>query len=165
MDAYRAAMPEAEPSGILAAVTTDYIYRRNTTREAELQSAAARAPAYTYVFDWRTPVRGGVLQSPHTSEVPFIFGTEAAAKALVGDGPDLAPLTRMMVSTWSAFAHTGDPSNRTVPAWPRFEPDGRATMLLSERSKVAHDPDGVRRSALAELPVFEYSRPVNYTVP
>ena len=33
IDAYRTAMPGAIPSQIMAAVTTDYTYRRNTTRE------------------------------------------------------------------------------------------------------------------------------------
>ncbi len=162
VDAYRTAMPAATPSEIMAAVTTDYTYRRNTTREAELQSAAAGAPVYTYVFDWRTPVRGGVLQSPHTSEVPFVFGTAPAAAALVGNGPDIAPLTQMMVAAWSAFAHTGDPSNPHLPAWPRFDVMRRSTMLLSRESKVAGNPGGDRREALAALPPFEYSLPVNY---
>jgi para-nitrobenzyl esterase len=161
-DAYRTAMPTATPSQIMAAVTTDYTYRRNTTKEAALQSAAARAPVYTYVFDWRTPVRGGVLQSPHTSEVPFVFGTAPAAAALLGTGPDIAPLTQMMLAAWSAFAHTGNPSNPHLPSWPRYEATKRSTMLLSRESTVASNPGGDRREALAALPPFEYSIPVNY---
>ena len=164
IDAYRTAMGAPTPSEIMAAVTTDYTYRRNTTREAALQAAAGHAPAYTYVFDWRTPVRGGVLQSPHTVEVPFVFGTAPVAEALLGTGPDLAALTTMMVATWSAFAHTGDPSNPTIPAWPRYDAANRSTMLLSRESKVAGNPDGERREALADLPPFEYSRPVNYAL-
>ncbi len=163
MDAYRTTMPSATPSEIMAAVTTDYTYRRNTTREAALQAAAARAPVYAYVFDWRTPVRGGVLQAPHTSEVPFVFGTAPAAQALLGSGQDIAPLTQMMVATWSAFARTGNPANLHLPAWPRYEASGRATMMLSRESKIASNPDGSRREALAGLPAYEYSVPVNYS--
>ena len=162
MDAYRTTMPAATPSGVMAAVTTDYTYRRNTTAEAALQSATARAPVYAYVFDWRTPVRGGVLQSPHTSEVPFVFGTAPAAEALLGTGPDIAPLTQIMVAAWSAFAHTGNPANSHLPAWPRYEATQRSTMLLSRESTVASNPGGDRREALAGLPPFEYSVPVNY---
>jgi para-nitrobenzyl esterase len=165
IESYRTALPDATPSGILAAVTTDYIYRRNTTREADLQSAAAQAPTYAYVFDWRTPVRGGLLQSPHTLDVPFIFGTTTAAEALVGSGPELPTLTGTMVATWSAFAHSGHPASPRIPAWPRFEPKDRSTMLLSDHSKVAANPDGARREVLAELPIFEYDRPVNYPLP
>jgi para-nitrobenzyl esterase len=163
IDAYRTAMPAATPSQIMAAATTDYTYRRNTTREAALQSAAARAPVYTYVFDWRTPVRGGVLQSPHTLEVPFVFGTAPAAEALLGTGPDIAPLTQMMIAAWSAFAHTGNPANPHLSNWPRYEATNRSTMLLSRESAVVSNPEGDRREALAALPPFEYSMPVNYT--
>ena len=165
IDAYSSAMPTATPSQIMAAVTTDYTYRRNTTREAALQSAVAHAPVYTYVFDWRTPVRGGLLQSPHTLEVPFVFATAPAAEALVGTGPDIAPLTQMMVAAWSAFAHTGNPANPHLPAWPRYEAAQRSTMLLSRESTVDSNPGGNRREALADLPPFEYSMPVNYPQP
>jgi para-nitrobenzyl esterase len=162
VDAYRATMKDAKPSQILAAVTTDYTYRRNTTHEAALQAASAKAPVYTYVFDWRTPARGGVLESPHTLEVPFVFGTSAQAEPFVGTGPDLAPLTQMMVAAWSSFARTGNPSNPHMPDWPRYEATKRSTMLLSPESKVASNPDGERREALAAIPPFEYSVPVNY---
>ncbi len=161
MDAYHAALPEPSPSDIMAAVATDYTYRRNTTREAFLH-AAQGGPAYAYVFDWRTPVRGGVLRTPHTNEVPFVFGTTAAAAALVGDGPDLAPLTATMIATWSAFARTGNPDNPGIPHWPRYDAAQRGTMLLSMTSTVASDPGGEARRALDALPVFEYSMPVNY---
>ena len=68
----------------------------------------------------------------------------------------------MMIATWSAFAHRGDPSNPLLPAWPRYSADGRSTMLLSRESKVASNPDGIRREALEGLPLFEYSMPINY---
>ena len=162
IDAYRDAMPDATPSTIMAAVTTDYTYRRGTTLEAILQSRAASAAVYTYVFDWRTPVRDGLLQSPHTLEVPFVFGTAPVAANLVSSGPHIAPLTKMMVATWSAFARRGDPSNPLLPNWPRYSAEGSNTMLLSLESKVVSNPDGERRKALDGLPLFEYSMPVNY---
>ena len=78
IEAYRAAHRGVTPSEVLAAVATDYMYRRNTTRVAALQAATARAPVYAYVFDWKTPVLDGVLRSPHTLEVPFAFAADAA---------------------------------------------------------------------------------------
>ncbi len=161
-DAYRAALPGSSPSDLLAAIVTDYNYRRNTTREATLQSRTARAPVYAYVFDWQTPVMGGVLKTPHTAEVPFVFGTTEAAAGLVGAGPDLAPLTKMVMAAWVAFARTGNPSNPALPPWPHYEGAGRSTMMLDMDSKVASDPGGEARRALDGLPVFEYSMPTNY---
>lgn len=130
----------------MAAFTTDYTYCRGTTREARLQSSAASVPVYTYIFDWRTPIRDGLLQSPHTLEVPFSFGTAPVAASLVSTGSHLAPLTEMMVATWSAFAHREDPSD----------------TLLPRESNIIGDPDGERRNALDGLPLFEYSMPVDY---
>jgi para-nitrobenzyl esterase len=162
VDAYRADQPTATPSDLLVAVTTDYHYTRNTLRTAALQADSAAAPTYAYRFDWRTPVRGGLLGSPHTVEVPFVFGTTTAAAGLVGDGDDLEPLTRTVMAAWVAFARTGDPSHPGLPPWPRYDGTVRPTMLLDRESSVAADPGGAARSALDDLPPFEYSRPVSY---
>ena len=59
-----------------------------------MQSASATKPVYLYMFERETPVEGGRMHCPHTSEVPFIFGTTAAAKAQAGTGNDIAPLDR-----------------------------------------------------------------------
>ena len=162
VDAYRSTLPGASPSEVLAQITTDYMFRRNTVEIAARQAAYASAPVYAYVFDWRTQVMGGVLHSPHTAEVPFVFGTAKAAAGLVGTGADIAPLTRQMMATWAAFAHTGDPNNPLLPHWPRYDHERRTTMLLDRDSRVASNPGGEARAALAALPYYEYSVPLNF---
>jgi len=146
----------------LGAIATDFTYRRNTTHEAALQAETAQAPVYAYVFDWKTPVLDGVLKTPHTLEVPFVFGTSEAAAPLVGTGPELAQLTKLLTQTWAAFAHTGNPNNPGVPTWPRYDGKQHSTMLLSLDSKVASNPGGDRRQALDGIPIFEYRMPINY---
>jgi para-nitrobenzyl esterase len=162
IDAYRAASPEASPSDLLASIATDYTYRRNTTQEAFLQARRARAPVYAYVFNWTTPVMDGVLHTPHTLEVPFIFGTTDAAAALVGRGADLAALTKRLMATWVAFARTGNPNNPTLPNWPRYDGIERLTMMLGMESRIARNPGGEARRAMDRYPFFEYSMPINY---
>ncbi len=165
MDAYKAADPRASASDLLAAITSDYAYVRNTMREAQLQAAAGKAPVYAYLFNWRTPVCDGLLRSPHAIELPFLFGTPHEAVDVTGpSSPDHAALTKMMIATWSAFAHTGDPNNPTVPEWPRYGGD-RATMLLDVRSAVERDPGSEARAALDHLPFYEYRMPMNYAGP
>ena len=162
MEAYRAASPNASPSDLLVAITTDYQYLRNTRREAALQAAAGRAPVYSYIFDWRSPGMDGLLKSFHGMEVQFVFGTTALVAKTHGTGPELSVLTKMMMATWSAFAHTGDPNNPTIPRWPRFDSKERLTMMLDLPSRVERDPGGRTRAALDSLPFYEYSMPINF---
>jgi para-nitrobenzyl esterase len=138
------------------------LYRRNTTRVAALQASTAKAPVYAYVFDWKTPVLNGVLQSPHTLEVPFAFGTTQAAAAIVGDGPDLPKLVRETMSRWTSFAHGGVPTAPGGAAWAPYDTTGRSTMMLDLKSHLASNPGGDARQALDGLPYFEYSRPASF---
>ena len=162
IEAYRAADPAASPSDLLGAISTDYNYIRNMRRAASLQAAGSAAPVYAYQFDWRTTVCGGLLRSPHALEIPFIFGTPHEARAMVGEGPDHETLKHMMVATWSAFAHTGNPNNPALPLWPRFDAVKRATMVLDVRSHVESDPGGEARAALDALPYYDYQMPMNF---
>ncbi|WP_458097089.1 carboxylesterase/lipase family protein [Roseomonas sp. WA12] len=112
-EAYQEADPTASPSDVLVSVSTDYNYRRNTMRLAALH-AGSGAPVYAYVYDWKTPVRDGRLRSPHTVEVPFVFGTTKAASALLGMAPTC-------LCCRSKPCRAGRPSRaagtRTIPGW------------------------------------------------
>jgi para-nitrobenzyl esterase len=162
IEAYRAAHRGTTPSEVLASVATDYMYRRNTTRVAALQAAAAKAPVYAYVFDWRTPVLNGVLQSPHTLEVPFAFGTTEAAVALVGSGPEIPRLVRQTMARWASFAHRGVPTSPDGVKWMPYDTTQRLSMMLDVESHLESNPGAEARQALDDLPYFEYSRPASF---
>ncbi len=147
---------------MLAALSTDYVFRRNTTRIAALQSA--QATVYDYVFDWKTPVMSGNLQSPHTVEVPFVFGTVDAANGLIGNGPELAALSRNVMGAWTAFARTGNPNTSAMPEWIPYDVTRRSTMMIDVQSRVESDPGGVARHALDGLLPYEYSDDRNSVV-
>lgn len=162
IETYRTTHRGVTPSEVLAAVATDYMYRRNTTRIAALQAAQAKAPVYAYVFDWKTPVLGGVLLSPHTLEVPFVFGTTDAAAELVGTGPQIPRLVRHTMARWVSFARHGVPSAPGGATWPAYDGVRQSTMMLDVESHVAANPGGEARQALDDLPYFEYSRPASF---
>ena len=157
IEAYRAAYPDRGPCEILTTVTTDFMFKRTASRIACLQSASATAPVYAYVFDRETPVEGGHLHSPHTSEVPFIFGTTTEAEAHVGGGGDIGAMTECMMTTWAAFARQGDPNNATLPLWKPFKENDRQTMVLNVDSHLAVDPGAQARAALEDFPPYGYS--------
>ena len=157
IEAYRTVYPGYDPSELLMTITTDYLFKRNTLKVAALQAASGQSPVYAYVFARETPIQGGRIHSPHTSEVPFIFGTTEAAQAQVGHGPDIEPMTRIMMSAWGAFARSGNPNNPSLPAWERFNGNARHTMALSPDSQLMDDPGGAARNTLDDLPWYEYS--------
>lgn len=131
IEAYRDAYPGYGPSDILIMITSDYMFKQNTFRIASLQAASARAPVFAYLFDRETPVDGGRMRSPHTSEVPFVFGTAEAAAAHVGRGSDIAKMTDCMMATWASFARHGKPNNPTIPDWKPFTDIDRQMMVLN----------------------------------
>jgi len=162
-DAYRADAPGDGPGDLLAAVTTDYLYVRNTRRLADLQ--AAHAPVFTYMFVRHSPAMGGILRAAHECELPFVFGTAREAVMMVGEGADIDPLTRLMIGTWSQFAKTGDPGNALLPAWPAHTSGKGDAMLLDVESRFGSVPRNGPRHLLDRLPLFEYNRPTSYLRP
>jgi para-nitrobenzyl esterase len=132
---------------------------------ATMRADQGRAPVYYYVFDWRTPVYNGVLKTPHTLEVPFVFGSTDAAMASVGNDPEVQTLTRTVQSIWSSFARSGSPQSNSVPGWPRYQGRSKPAMMINLESVVAQDPGGLARQAIANLPAYEYAVPLSYVRP
>jgi para-nitrobenzyl esterase len=71
-----------------------------------------------------------------------VFGTvrNPAVAAFSGHGPSAEALSAEMQAAWLAFARTGDPSNHRSGAWPRWEPDERATMVFGAATSVERAP-------------------------
>lgn len=160
--AYRAALPAATPSDLLVAICSDQNYRMGMIQAAELKAASGGAPAWLYLFDWRSPAMEGLLRTPHTAELPFVFGNVEEARAFTGEGPELPALRRRMMALWANFARTGRPQAPDLPDWPAYDAAGRATMRLGAEARLARDPGGAERLAMREVPRFEYGHPVTF---
>lgn len=157
---YQSAAPNSDPSGLLIAITTDHIFKRHTYHIADRQAKSARASVYAYLFEWATPIEDGRMGSPHTVEVPFVFGTVAAAAGCVGTGADLDGLSNIMMSVWATFARTGDPKVAELPEWKPYEGDGQKMMILNIESRFERDPGAGARAALQPLPMFSNRNPI-----
>jgi len=58
----------------------------------------------------------------------------------------LQPLATAIHRAWAQFIRTGDPNGGGgLPAWPRYDADRRATLLIDRESRIADDPGGAAR--------------------
>jgi para-nitrobenzyl esterase len=149
---YKKRRPDATPGDIYFAVTTDRMMRMNAVTQAERKAAEQAAPAYMYIFDWRSPVLGGKLRSPHGIELAFVFDNTDKTTGMNGTGSDLAPLAEKVSAAWAAFARTGNPNAPGLPHWPAYDAATRATMIFGDECKVVNDPGKDERLAISALP-------------
>jgi para-nitrobenzyl esterase len=149
--AYRKARPNASPSDIYFAVTTDRVFRMDAITQAERKAAQHAAPAYMYLFAWPTPVLGGKLKAAHIMEIPFVFDNIDKVPGFIGNGPELQPLADKVSSAWVAFARTGNPNHALLPHWPAYDMNARATMIFNNECKVVNDPGKDERLAMSSL--------------
>ncbi len=155
---FRKAMPQATPSDLFFAITTDRRVRQQAWTQAERKAGQNGAPVWLYEVDWATPVEGGKWRSPHSLELAFVFDNVARSEAMVGTGPEPQALADRMSAAWLAFARSGNPNNPAIPNWPAFKPAERATMVFDVKPKVANDFRGDERTALATIPPYRVSR-------
>ena len=148
---YKKWRPNATPSDIYFAVTTDRMMRMDAITQAERKAAQGAAPAYMYIFAWETPVLGGKLKSPHGIELAFVFDNTDKTTGMNGTGADLQQLADKVSGAWAAFARTGNPSHAGIPKWPAYTPADRATMVFNDECKVVNDPGKEERLAMSAL--------------
>ncbi|WP_206020209.1 carboxylesterase/lipase family protein [Rhodovarius crocodyli] len=158
---YRDLYPEATPSQLLIRVASDQNYRLPTALVAD-RHAAGGAPTYAYEFNWVSPARQGALGSPHTGEVPFVFGTLDAAQALVAGSPEAPRIRDRLGAIWAGFARTGRPQSEAVADWRPYSAADRNTALLGGEWRVAKDTLARPRELIGALKPFEYSDPVTF---
>jgi para-nitrobenzyl esterase len=81
-------------------------------------------------------------------DVPLAFGLvgSSGAEEFVGSGPEAEALACSTMGAWLAFARSGDPNHADLPAWGRFDVEGRRTMLIGPRCGMEEDPLGAERS-------------------
>ena len=104
-----AARSRGEPDGVLAvwlAAYTDIVFRLRA-RQAAARHVAAGHP--TYLYEFARPLAVPAHGVPHTSEIPFVFGTYADPFFAGKTGCDAGPLSAAMTQAWAAFARTGVP--------------------------------------------------------
>lgn len=149
---YRADRAEAPLADVLSAVLTDHTFRIPAIRLAEAQLAHNPA-VWMYLFGYSSPAFGGALGSCHALEIPFVWDNLDAqgAPMFAGDPTEATrALASAMADAWVAFATDGTPGSASLPQWPRYDADRRATLYLdTDRFEVVDDPHGDERGLWA----------------
>ena len=60
------------------------------------------------------------------------------ARALCGEPPQA--LADTVHAAWVAFVTSGDPNNKRLPDWPRWDPNRRPTLRFDLKSQLIHNP-------------------------
>ena len=82
---------------LIVDLLTDAVFVVPTLRLADAQ-ADAGAPAWVYLFTWRTPIFGGLFGATHALELPFLWDLidNPLWKPFVGDSAPRSLVTAMM---------------------------------------------------------------------
>jgi len=147
---YKRRDPTATPADRLITALTASNFEVRSNVLAERKAQRGKASVWMYRFDWETPAFGGRLKSPHSMDVPFVFDT----LGVIGEAhkkPHAQDLADRVSMTWASFARTGDPGNKSIPAWPAYTTDKRNTMVFNDTCQVAGDPDGEVRPLWSKI--------------
>ncbi len=131
------------PMEILSAIHTDAMFRMPSIDLVEAQRDNG-AKAYNYIFDWVSPVMGGVLGACHALEIGFVHGTYN--DKFCGSGPEADKLSQCIQDAWLAFARKGNPSVECLGPWPEYGKK-RMTMILGKNIHAVESPYEDERKA------------------
>jgi len=139
--AYRKEYPKASPFVVWGAISAAG-QRLNAITQAERKAAQGMAPAYMYLYAWRTPMLGGQIGTFHSSEITFVFDNGSLCTHYSGGSPEAFALSRNMGAAWAGFARSGKPGHNGLPPWPEYSEKTRATMIFNTPCQVRNDPEG-----------------------
>jgi para-nitrobenzyl esterase len=148
---YRVHFPAKTPYLLYSQIITDAGFRRFAHAQAERKAAQARAPVFTYLWEWVSPAYDGKFGAVHAMDVAASLYNER--DVIVGGGSRAArAMCDALAGAWVNFAKTGDPGHALIPPWPRFDAVHRATMIFGDPARVVNDPYGEIRAFWQEMP-------------
>ena len=141
IEAYRREYPNATPFELWAAISAAS-WRQIHITQAERKAALGGAPAYQYIFGWRTPVLDGRPGTFHACEIAFVFDNADRCVRQTGGGPAALALSTKVSQAWIHFARNGNPNHAGLPHWPDYDAAKRATLFFDNPCFVKNNPEG-----------------------
>jgi para-nitrobenzyl esterase len=148
VDAYRAEYPTATPFSLWATIEASR-WRIPAFAQAARKAALGAAPAFSYIYSWRTPSLDGRPGPFHAAEISFVFDNAGICDHYSAGEPSAFVLSKQMSTAWVSFARTGNPNHIGLPNWPAYTPDTHRTMFFDTPCSVRNDVEGPGLSIIA----------------
>ncbi len=139
--AYRLEYPKATPFSLYAAIAASRL-RVPAFAQAARKADLGAAPAYAYVYAWRTPVLDDRPGPFHACEIAFTFDNAGICDHYSAGSPQAFALSKQISTAWVNFARSGNPNHSGLPHWPAYSTNTRATMYFDTSCEVRNDPEG-----------------------
>jgi para-nitrobenzyl esterase len=139
--AYKQDYPNATPFGLYATIATAR-WRIPAFTQAARKAALGGAPAYSYIYSWRTPALDNRPGSFHACEISFAFDNAEICDHYSAGDPAALVLSKQMSTAWVSFARTGNPNHSGLPHWPSYTQETRATMYFDAPCAASNNPEG-----------------------
>jgi para-nitrobenzyl esterase len=142
-DEFRAMRAAKTNAALLGDLMSDAMFRVGSLQMAEWRADQGR-PVYLYQFDWQSPAG---FEACHCLDIPFAFDNFAhwpgAPMLKDADPEDTKGLAAAMHGACAAFARTGRPDHKRLPAWPSYDRDDRMTMRFDRTIGPVSDLAGI----------------------
>ena len=142
VEAYRRDYPKAPPFDLYATIAASSQVRRPAFEQAIRKAALGAAPAYSYIYSWRTPVLDNRPGPFHACEIAFTFDNAEICDHYSGGTPEAFVLSKQISTAWVNFARTGNPNHDGLPHWPTYTAEHQATMYFDTPCGVRNNPEG-----------------------
>jgi para-nitrobenzyl esterase len=147
--AFKQDYPQASPFQLWAAIATSQ-WRIPAIAQATRKTSLGAAPAYSYIYSWRTPILDKRPGTFHASEIAFAFDNAEICDHYSTGDPAAIVLSKQMSGAWANFARTGNPNHGGLPNWPAYTVESRATMFFDSPCSVRFDPEGKGLTIIAQ---------------
>lgn len=152
---YRRWYPQRSASDVFFAATTAARSWRGALLELEAR-ARQGAPTWSYQLDFASPDDDGRWGAYHGLDIPLVFGTLAVPHSGTGTGPPAQAVARELGDAFLALARAGDPNQASLPDWPVYDLERRATMVFdTPAARLVDDPRGNERRLFERVPFIQ----------